>query len=59
MYGGERPQPDWAVPSGGGRSYPKALLQSGPLSAPQGCRACVTREQAPDIFPKSKAYRTH
>ena len=46
-------------PARGGRPCPKVPLRDGPLSAPQGCRACATRERAPGIFPKSKAYRTH
>ena len=53
MCGGKRPRPR------GGRPCPKVPLRGGPLSAPQGCRACATRERAPGIFPKSKAYRTH
>ena len=59
MCGGKRPQPGWAAPPEGGRPCPKVPLRGGPLSAPQGCRACATRKRAPGIFPKSKAYRTH
>ena len=59
MCGGKRPQPGWAAPPEGGRLCPKVPLRGGPLSAPQGCRACATRKRAPGIFPKSKAYRTH
>ena len=45
-------------PARGGRPCPKVPLRGGPLSTPQGCRACATREWAPGIFPKFKAYRT-